>query len=59
MTATITRALHPFEKIGDIYRFRGGQAFGGLFDVTAFRAGADQPVYRFSAMSPIRGGWRT
>ena len=32
----------PFEKIGDIYRFRGGKAFGGLFDVTAFRAGADQ-----------------
>ncbi|CAI1025125.1 MAG TPA: hypothetical protein DHV72_05195 [Serratia grimesii] len=33
----------PFEKIGDIYRFRGGRLFGGLFDVMAFRTSADQP----------------
>ncbi|CAI1843375.1 MULTISPECIES: hypothetical protein [Serratia] len=33
----------PFEKIGDIYRFRGGRLFGGVLDVMAFRASADQP----------------
>lgn len=46
----------PFEKIGDIYRFRGGKAFGGLFDVTAFRAGADQPWC--TVFSNIAHSWR-
>ena len=46
----------PFEKIGDIYRFRGGKAFGGLFDVTAFRAGADQP--RCTVFSNVAHSWR-
>lgn len=46
----------PFEKIGDIYRFRGGQAFGGLFDVTAFRAGADQPWC--TVFSNVAHSWR-
>ncbi|MCC4109030.1 hypothetical protein [Serratia ureilytica] len=46
----------PFEKIGDIYRFRGGKAFGGLFDVTAFRAGADQPWC--TVFSNVAHSWR-
>lgn len=46
----------PFEKISDIYRFRGGQAFGGLFDVTAFRAGADQPWC--TVFSNVAHSWR-
>lgn len=46
----------PFEKIGDIYRFRGGKAFGGWLDVTAFRTGADQPWC--TVFSNVAHSWR-
>lgn len=46
----------PFEKISDIYRFRGGKVFGGLFDVTAFRTGADHSWY--TVFSNVAHSWR-
>lgn len=46
----------PFEKIGDIYRFRGGRLFGGLFDVMAFRASAEHPWY--PVFSNLSHSWR-
>lgn len=46
----------PFEKIGDIYRFRGGRLFGGLFDVMAFRASAEHPWY--PVFSNLFHSWR-
>ncbi|CAI0861703.1 hypothetical protein [Serratia ficaria] len=46
----------PFEKIGDIYRFRGGRWFGGLFDVTAFRTSPDQSWC--TVFSNVANSWR-
>lgn len=46
----------PFEKIGDIYRFRGGRFLGGLCNVMAFRTTAEQPWY--TVFSNLSHSWR-
>lgn len=49
----------PFEKIGDIYRFRGGKALAGCLTSRRSAPARISPGVRFSATSPIRGGWQT
>ncbi|MDT3252530.1 hypothetical protein QZQ97_16570 [Serratia sp. root2] len=46
----------PFEKIGDIYRFRGGRFLGGLFNVMAFRTTAEHPWC--TVFSNLSHSWR-